>query len=108
MNHSRPIGSKKPAKMLALAVVALAMAPAAGIANTTAPLIGAGQAGVIGDRYIVVMKRAASDASKQDTKNRSRARGAKIHRNYRTALNGYAASLPAAALAEVRADPDVA
>ncbi len=37
MNHSGPIGSKNPAKMLALAVVALAMAPAGAIANTTAP-----------------------------------------------------------------------
>ncbi|MDQ3722365.1 MAG: S8 family peptidase [Actinomycetota bacterium] len=93
---------------LALALAALALTPAGALAQTPAPLAGGGQAGAIADRYIVVMKSAAGDAATERTKNKARARGGSVNRDYRQALNGYAALLPAAALAEVRSDPDVA
>ena len=39
---------------------------------------------------------------------RARGRGGRVQRQYRRALNGFAAQLSADALADVRADPDVA
>lgn len=54
------------------------------------------------------MKSAASDASKERTKSSARAKGGRVVRDYRLALKGYAATLPAAALEEVRSDPAVA
>ncbi len=106
-DHGRTVCSKL-ATTLALAVAAVALAPAAAIGKTAAPLIGTGQPGAVAGEYIVVIKAAASDASRERTKNDARARGARIARDYRLALNGYAASLPPAALAEVRGDRDVA
>ena len=93
---------------LCLASVALAAPPAAAGANGPARLTGASQAGTIPDQYIVVMKSTASAAAKERTKDKARARGGKINHDYTRALNGYAATLPAAALDEVRDDPDVA
>ncbi|MGI9097574.1 MAG: S8 family serine peptidase [Solirubrobacteraceae bacterium] len=102
------IASKNSTKALALAVAALALVPASGVAHTAAPVTGTGQPGAIPGHYIVVMKSAASDASKERTKNRARARGARVDRDYGSALKGYAAMLPATALSDVRSDPDVA
>jgi hypothetical protein len=99
---------KPTTKALALAVMALAVTPASGFAQTTAPLTGTGQQGVIPGQYIVVMKSAATGAAKDRTKTKARARGGRVNRDYRVALKGYAAALPAAALAEVRSDPAVA
>ena len=93
---------------LALALAALALTPVGALAQTPAPLAGEAQPGAIADQYIVVMKSAAGDAAKERTKNKARARGGRVDRDYGHALKGYAASLPAAALAEVRSDPDVA
>ena len=92
----------------ALALVAVACSPAGALAQSVAPVTGAGRPGAIPGQYIVVMKSAASDASKERTKRTARARGGRVNREYGTALKGYAAALPAAALAEVRSDPDVA
>jgi subtilisin family serine protease len=77
-------------------------------AQAAAPLRGAGAPNVIPGQYIVVMKGAASSADKERTKRGARAHGASIQRDYERVLDGYAAKLPAAALAAVRADPDVA
>ena len=93
---------------LALTLAALALTPAGALAQAPAPLTGGGQPGAIADQYIVVMNSTAGDAAKQRTKNKARARGGRIDRDYGHALKGYSASLPAAALAEVRSDPDVA
>jgi len=105
--HERLV-SKTPTKALGLAIVALALAPASGLAQTTAPLTGASASGAIPDQYIVVMKGAATDTAKERTKNKARARGGRVRHEYGAALRGYAANLPPAALAEVRKDPDVA
>jgi subtilisin family serine protease len=99
---------KSSATAVVFAVVAAVLAPTSGMAQTKAPLTGTGRADAIRGHYIVVMKRSASAAAKTRTKNNARARGASIKRDYDSALSGYAASLPAAALASVRSDPDVA
>jgi subtilisin family serine protease len=99
---------ENPVKMLAALVAALALVPAGALARTAAPVTGTGQPGALAGRYIVVMKSAAVDAAKERSKSRARARGGRIGRDYRSTLDGYAASLPAASLAEVRSDPDVA
>ena len=105
--HRTRIDRKVASKTLAVAIAALALAPAVTLAQSAAPVIGAGQPSTIADQYIVVMKSTASDASKERTKNKARAKGGKVNRDFTRALNGYAASLPAGALAEVRSDPDV-
>ena len=94
--------------MLALGLVLVAVAPTAAGAQPAAPLIDSGRPGAIADQYIVVMKQRAGDAAKERTKDKARARGATIRRDYRAALHGYAAALSPAALEEVRRDPDVA
>jgi subtilisin family serine protease len=95
-------------KALALAVMALVVLPTSGFSQTAAPVKGASQPGVIRGQYIVVMKSGATGAAKDRTKTKARAKGGQVNRDYGVVLKGYAASLPAAALAEVRSDPAVA
>jgi subtilisin family serine protease len=108
MSRHGGLASKDSALALGLAVAALALAPAGAFAQTPAPVTGTGQPGVIPGQYIVVMKSSATDAAKERTKNKARARGGHVNREYGRALKGYAAALPPAALADVRSDPDVA
>jgi subtilisin family serine protease len=108
MSSPNGIAFKITTRAVAIAAVALAMTPAAGVAQTLAPVTGTGQPEVIPDQYIVVMKSAATDTAKERTKDRARRRGGRINRDYHQALRGYAATLPPAALADVRSDPDVA
>ena len=107
---SRPTTSaaKTTTRAIAIAVAALALTPASGVAQAPAPVTGTGQPGVIPGEYIVVMKNASTTAAKERTKDRARGRGGRINRDFNQALRGYAATLPPAALAEVRKDPDVA
>jgi subtilisin family serine protease len=100
--------SKITTRALAVAVVAAAVLPLSSVAQAAAPLTGANRPNVIPDRYIVVMKSGSTDAAKERTKGRARARGGNVNHDYSRALNGYSATLPAAALADVRDDPDVA
>jgi subtilisin family serine protease len=102
------LASTRSAKALAAAAIAFVLAPASGLAYAAAPLDGGGRPGAIPGRYIVVMKSAASAASTQRAQHAARSRGGRVDREYGSALKGYAASLPAAALAEVRRDPAVA
>jgi subtilisin family serine protease len=108
MSGQGGLAAKNSGIALAVALVALATVPAAALAQVPAPVTGTGQPGVIPGQYIVVMKGAASDAAKERTKQRARARGGRVTRDYDRVLKGYAASLPPAALADVRSDPDVA
>ncbi len=105
--HGGP-ASKRTGFALVATLAAVAAAPAAAFAQAPAPVTGTGQPGVIPGQYIVVMKDAATEASKERTKGRARARGGQITRDYTRALKGYAAELPPAALEDVRRDPDVA
>ncbi len=58
------------------------------------------------DPYIVVLKDGADPG--QAAEGHARRHGAEVGHVYRAALNGYAARLPAARVAELRADPRVA
>lgn len=79
-------------------------------AQTTgvAPLRVSSQAEVVPDHYIVVYKQGISAASVETTiRAEVAAQGGEVKFIYAAALNGYAAYLPAQALAAVRANPAV-
>jgi subtilisin family serine protease len=69
-----------------------------------APLVGADKSDVIKGQYIIVTRAGEADSVRADAKSD----GAKIRYTYRTALNGFAATLDADGLEAVRANPDVA
>ncbi|HEX4365137.1 MAG TPA: S8 family peptidase [Solirubrobacteraceae bacterium] len=73
-----------------------------------AALVDAGKPGAIAGRYIVVMKDGAGAASADRLEDVARAGGGKVMDQYRHALTGFAGRLSSAALAQVRADGDVA
>jgi len=58
-------------------------------------------------RYIVVFEQAAGSASVESASRDVVAAGGKVEHRYRFALQGFSAELPAAAVAGLRADPDV-
>jgi len=64
----------------------------------------AAQGNGLADRYIVVFKRGTGDADRLTTE---LARGGSVHFRYRTALLGFAATLPAASLDGIRRNPNV-
>jgi subtilisin family serine protease len=84
---------------LALTLVALAVAPGGASA--------AGRPDVT-DRYIVVLRADASDASVDRARSKARVAGGDVDRVYRKAVRGFAGRLSKKALADVRADPAVA
>ncbi len=93
----------------AIAVIALAFTPASGLAQSgPAPIRDAGKPGAVKERYIVVLKAGEGDASINRTRKAATDRGGNVHRSYTNALRGFAATLPDAALAEVRKDSAVA
>lgn len=107
------------ATSLALVTLALALAaPAlgrsnarpdlAGASSVRAPVMGRDAAGAIDGQYIVVMRKGASWAQAHSTQRVSERLGARVQYRYSSALNGYAAAMPKAALAAVRRDPAVA
>ncbi|WP_250038241.1 S8 family serine peptidase [Paractinoplanes maris] len=63
---------------------------------------------VVKDRYVVVLEKSAPAAARADLVGLARSRGAVVRRQYSAALNGFSATLPAAALADLRQDADVA
>ncbi len=89
----------------AIALLSLGACPG-GVAQAAAPLNGAANPQAIQGQYIIVMKSAASEASKERTKDEARVRGGRVNRDYGV-LNGYSATLPPAALQAVRSDPAV-
>lgn len=64
----------------------------------------AAQGDALSDRYIVVFKRGTGDPDRLTTE---LARGGSVHFRYRTALLGFAATLPAASLDGIRRNPNV-
>ena len=80
----------------------------AGASADRAPLVGDGRQGQIEDQYIVVLRDNAAPAAVGRTKSKARNGGGKIERRYGTALTGFSAELPPAALRQVREDPAVA
>jgi subtilisin family serine protease len=88
---------------LAATVVALA------VASAGAPgLASAAGSPDVKDRYIVVLRPDASDASIDRAKSKARDAGGDVDRVYRRALRGFAGRLSKKALDDVRADPAVA
>jgi subtilisin family serine protease len=98
--------SARVALTATVGAVALALAPAGALAQT--PLQAAGIARQIPGQYIVVLKIGAGAASSERIERRALALGGHVLRQYRLALNGFAATLPDDALADVRGDADVA
>lgn len=91
----------------ALTFVALANAPAAGAAATPslAPLRTAPAGTEIAGHFVVMLKPGAATAS---AVGRARSRGARVDRQYATAVHGFAARLTGTQLDTVRQDPAVA
>ncbi len=54
------------------------------------------------DRYIVVFDKGSSRASVRTAKDQATEKGAKVHHTYSNALDGFAATLPASALDQLR------
>lgn len=71
-----------------------------------APVLSAGMK-IIPDRYIVVFKADASAGAVDSAIADANSKGAKVHFNYQKALKGFAATLPANALAAIRSNPNV-
>jgi subtilisin family serine protease len=97
-----------------LAALALIVLPgiAAGASpatsQTQAPLYGADSADAVPGRYIVVMRPGAQAFSVGRAEQVARDNGSRVEHRYRTAIQGFAAALTDAALADLRSDPAVA
>ncbi len=89
---------------LALFAVACAESPVVPTEPTVAPSFAAQQGGGLADRYIVVFRRGTPNADRLTTE---MSRGGTVHYRYGTALQGFAASLPAAAIEGIRRNPNV-
>ncbi|MEU3283809.1 S8 family serine peptidase [Streptomyces longwoodensis] len=106
---------RRVAGMLATALAAGVISPAvASAAPPPAPLLSSPQANEVPGRYIVALKRPdqggpslAADALAEPLAV-ARDRGGKVRRHYTTALRGFSADLPAAAVDALRHDPRVA
>ena len=75
--------------------------------SVPAPVAGAGRAGAIADRYIVVLKPQSSAEDLRSVRSLAVTRGAQVTHEYRSALVGFAASLPPQALDGLRQNPRV-
>jgi subtilisin family serine protease len=73
-----------------------------------APVIGQQARGAIAGEYIVVLNKGTKAADVRAATKAAQAVGARIEHRYTHALNGFSASLPDAALAALRHNPDVA
>jgi aqualysin 1 len=98
------------ALLAATTSAALVLAPVAATADRPAKdqhaPADAGPAPVHGtsasDRYIVVFDKGSSKATVKEAKDQARGKGAKVHQTYSHALDGFAATLPDAALNQLR------
>lgn len=95
-----------------LAGFAVAVAPlssaSAGSGADLAPLLATSAPDAIAGEYIVVLKPTATSASVQSIVATATSLGASVSYTYDTVFKGFAASLPAGALAAVRKNPAVA
>jgi len=104
-----PCFAARTARATLVAGLALAVVPAAGMAQSTAaPLVGADKPNAIPGQYIVVLKNGRGAANADRIERRARDHGGQVRRQYRRALNGFSGQLSDSALADVRRDPDVA
>ena len=92
--------------------LALAVSPVSGVNASTedvtrAPLLGVGGADSVAGRYVVVLENGSSDQRVQDVAAAAEAAGGTVRFTYRSALKGFSAALPAAALEAVRTSAGV-
>lgn len=89
------------------AALAAACAPETPTSSTTelAPAFATQAATDLADRYIVVFRPGTANTDRLTT---DLARGGTVHFRYRTALQGFAATLPGAALEGIRRNPNIA
>ena len=73
-----------------------------------APVLGRDATDAIADRYIVVLEKGARGSDVSATATSARRAGATVHYTYTSAIRGFAASLPAAALAGMSRNRNVA
>ena len=92
---------------VAVVIAVIATTPATVALAGTAAADGLEQSAVPDKKYIVVVKPGAAPTAQGRIVRRAVAQGARVSHRYRYALNGFAATLPADALAEVRANPEV-
>ena len=72
-----------------------------------APVLGADRGRRVEGRYIVVFRRGTATGDLQSARDEARSRGARVHHEYRHALAGFTATLPAQALDRLRRHPRV-
>jgi subtilisin family serine protease len=100
----RRVGARRKAGLLVAGVVIGAALSASGATAGATPAPGVATPG----RYIVVFEPTAGSASVESASGDVVASGGRVTHSYRFALRGFAAELSAKAVAELRADPDVA
>lgn len=72
------------------------------------PILGTDSANVIPDRYIVVFKKGTGRAAETATVNTVKNLGGTVHYTYSAALNGFAATIPSAAIATIQSNANIA
>lgn len=77
------------------------------VETTNAPVRGTENPRAIRDRYIVVMSKDATAAERGAAEQQARREGGQVHYRYSSALKGFAATLSAAAVERLRANPNV-
>jgi subtilisin family serine protease len=98
------VGARRKARLLVAGAVIGAALSASGAAAGASPVPGVAIAG----RYIVTFEQATGSAAVESASRDVAASGGRVTHTYRFALRGFSAELPAEAVAELRADPDVA
>jgi subtilisin family serine protease len=100
---------KRSSLLVALALVAqtaIAVATPSAFAQGNAPAHPFGASKPIPGRYIVVFKPGVANAAAEGA-SMARAAGGQLHHSYSAAIKGFAATLPDAALAGIRNNPNV-
>ncbi len=101
-------GAVLGAVTLGVVPLTLGTAEAAPAKDRPAPVLGTERAGAIDGRYIVVMEGRASTSEGKAAVAEARGNGATKVQRFTTAIEGFSAKLSDAAVADLRANPDVA
>lgn len=102
-----PSSLAKRATIAIVAAAILAIAPVSVAQAKPAPADDFQLSSAVEAKYIVVLKPDADRSAQGRVVQVAEGRGGRVSHKYSHAINGFAAALPAAALAEVRGDPEV-